>query len=387
MISMISDSTADSSIRVDRSAIFVSLELGKATWLVTALSPGSEKLSRFTVSGGNIQEVFAIFANLRAKADAREGVLFPIVVIYEAGLDGFWIARVLRNESWIECHVVDAASIAVSRRHRRVKTDRVDGEALVRTLMAHKRGEARVCSMVIVPTHDEEDRRRLSRERKILTSERIQHVNRIKGLLFSQGIRGYEPLRVRRRERLTELTTGDGRSLPKYLLEQVCREIDRLELIIEQIKNVEAARDELLEKVRSPHGPETMVQRLRGIGPEFATILCYEGMFRDFSNRRQLAAYAGLAPSPWKSGTIDREQGVSKAGNPRLRTAMVQLAWLWLRYQPDSALSLWFKQRVLHMGGRAKKSTIVALARKLLVAIWKYAKNGVIIDGATLVEA
>jgi transposase len=387
MLVGLDQSAAPTAIRVDRSAIFVSLELGKSTWLVTSLSPGSDKMSRHTVVGGDIGGLFACFAGLRHKAQTREGKLFPLVVIHEAGLDGFWIDRVLEREDWIECHVVDPASIAVSRRHRRVKTDRIDGEMLIRTLMAYKRGEVRVCSMVKVPTPGEEDRRRVSRERKVLVAERILHVNRIKGLLFGQGIRSYEPLRCNRRERLETLQTGDGRPLSDHLRTQIRRELDRLEVLLQQIKEVEAERDALLAAQNDQNSPEIALQRIKGIGPEFAAILCYEGMLRGFSNRRQIAAYAGLAPSPWKSGTIDREQGVSKSGNPRLRTAMVQLAWLWLRYQRDSALAQWFLERVERNGGRVRKSTIVALARKLLVALWKFATSGVVIEGAIMAGA
>jgi transposase len=295
---------------------------------------------------------------------------------------------VLQNEGF-ESHVVDPASIATSRRRRRAKTDRIDGEALLRALLAHKRGEPRVCAMVKAPTPEEEDRRRLCRERKVLTNERVLHVNRIKGLLFSQGVSWYEPLRRDRRQRLDELRTGDGgRPLPKHLKAQISREFDRLELLIEQIKAVEAERDALLaaQRVAAP-APAAMLLDIKGIGPEFAAILWSEGLFRHFDNRRQVASYAGLAPTPWQSGKVDREQGVSKAGNPRLRTTLIQLAWLWLRHQPQSALALWFKERVGRNGGRFKKTTIVALARKLLVALWKYVTAGVVIDGAVMKAA
>jgi transposase len=375
-------------IRVDLGAIFISLELSKSTWLITSLTPGSEKMSRHTVVGGDITDLFACFVELRRKAQAREGALYPLVVIQEAGLDGFWIDRVLNQEDWIESHVVDAASIAVSRRHRRAKTDRIDGEALIRTLMAYKRGEPRVCSMVRVPSLEDEDRRRICRERKALVAERVSHVNRIKGLLFSQGIRGYEPLRRDRRARLSALRTGDGRPLSGYLKAQTWRELDRLELLLEQIKAVEAERDALIvEQVAAVSSPAAMLLGIKGIGPEFAVVLSSEGLFRHFDNRRQVAAYAGLAASPWKSGSIDREQGVSKAGNPRLRTTMIQLAWLWLRFQPDSALARWFQERVARGGGRLRKSAIVALARKLLVALWKYVTAGVVIEGAVMSAA
>ena len=266
-------------------------------------------------------------------------------------------------------------------------TDRIDGEALLRALLAYKRGEPRVCAMVKAPTPEEEDRRRLCRERKVLTNERSLHVNRIKGLLFSQGVSGYEPLRRDRRQRLDDLRTGDSRPLPPHLKAQICRELDRLELLIEQIKAVETERDALLDPVAKTEGtpaPQVMLLAIKGVGPEFAAVLWSEGLFRHFDNRRQVASYAGLAPTPWQSGSVDREQGVSKSGNPRLRTTLIQLAWLWLRHQPQSALALWFKERVGRNGGRFKKTTIVALARKLLVALWKYVTFGVVIEGAVM---
>jgi transposase len=245
--------------------------------------------------------------------------------------------------------------------------------------------------MVRTPTPEEEDRRRLCRERKTLTNERVQHVNRIKGLLFCQGISGYEPLRRNRRQRLDELKTGDARPLPPHLKAQIARELDRLELLLEQIKAVETERDALISASK-PDGmnadamrsPPAILIHLKGIGPEFAAVLWSEGLYRSFAHRRQVAAYAGLAPTPWQSGSVAHEQGVSKAGNPRLRTTMLQLAWLWLRHQPQSALARWFHERVTRNGGRLRKSTIVALARKLLVALWKYVTAGVVIDGAVV---
>jgi transposase len=376
---------APSAIRSDLGAIFVSMELSRSTWLITSLSPGGgEKMSKHSVPAGDVCTLLTRFSVLKQKAFARTGKSFPIIVIQEAGLDGFWIHRVLQNEG-IESHVVDPASIATSRRRRRAKTDRIDGEALLRTLLAYKRGEPRVCAMVKAPSPDEEDRRRLCRERKVLIAERVKHVNRIKGLLFSQGVSGYEPLRRDRRRRLDELRTGDGRPLPMHLKVQISRELDRLELLLEQIKAVEAERDALLaaQQVAAP-GPVAMLLDIKGVGPEFAAILWLEGLFRHFDNRRQIASYAGLAPTAWQSGSVDREQGVSKTGNPRLRTTLIQLAWLWLRHQPQSALALWFEERVRRNGGRLKKTTIVALARKLLVALWKYVTAGVVIEGAVM---
>jgi transposase len=173
--------------------------------------------------------------------------------------------------------------------------------------------------------------------------------------------------------------------LPAHLKAQISRELDRLEIVLAQLTAVEAERDALLASAngKTP-GPAAMLVQLKGIGAEFATVLDTEGLFRSFANRRQVAAYAGLAPTPWKSGKIDHEQGVSKSGNPRLRTTMIQLAWLWLKHQPDSTLSRWFHERVQRNGGKMRKTTIVALARKLLVALWKYATSGVVIGGAVI---
>jgi transposase len=378
----------EAAIRVDLGAIFVSLELSRSTWLITSLSPGrGEKMSRHVLAAGSLAGLLELFARLQDKAAARTSRRFPVIVIQEAGLDGFWIHRALSAEG-IESHVVDAASILVSRRRRRAKTDRIDGESLVRTLLAYKRGEPRVCSMARAPSPEEEDRRRICRERRTLTAERVEHVNRIKGLLFAQGVGDYEPLRRDRRARLEGLRTGDGRALPTHLKSQIKRELDRLELILEQLAAVEAARNELLEPTgQALPAPATRLMALKGIGPEFASVLWCEGLYRRFDNRRQLAAYAGLAATPWQSGSVVQDQGVSKAGNPRLRSTMIQLAWLWLRHQPASALSLWFHERVRQAGGRARKTLIVALARKLLVALWKYAADGVVIEGAVMSRA
>ena len=381
---------APAAVRTDLGAIFVSLELSRSTWLITSLSPGGgEKMSKHQVRGGDIAALLARFAELKARALARTGKSFPLVVIQEAGLDGFWIHRALVGEG-IESHVVDPASVATSRRRRRAKTDRIDGEALVRTLLAHKRGEPRVCAMVRVPTPEEEDRRRLCRELKSLIGERVRHVNRLKGLFFAQGIGDYEPRRSDRRERLDGLRTGDGRPLPEHLKALARRELDVIELLNAQIEEVKAGRDALLAAARataSPPAPVAMLLGLKGVGPGFAGALWSEGLFRHFDNRRQVAAYAGLAPTPWQSGRVDHEQGVSKAGNPRLRAVIVEMAWLWLRHQPDSALARWYRDRVRRDGGRMKKVAVVALARKLLVALWRYVTAGVVIEGAAMKSA
>lgn len=373
--------------RTDPDAIFVSLELSRSRWLVTSLSPGSETMSKHSVTGGDGGALLDLLARLRARTEERTGASARLVVIQEAGLDGFWVHRLLTANA-IESHVVEPASIAVPRRHRRAKTDIIDGETLLRTLRAFKRGEPRVCSMVVAPSPAEEDRRRISRERRTWVKDRIEHVNRIKGLLASQGIFGCEPMHKDFRHRFEGLRTGDGRPLGPRLKAEIIRELERIDLVLRQIATVEAERDALVQ----PDGihakaPAAVLMKLKGIGPEFAAVLWLEGLFRRFANRRQLAAYAGLAPSPWQSGSVGREQGIAPSGNPRLRTPMVELAWLWLRYQPDSVLSCWFRERVGSERGRIRRITIVALARKLLVAVWRYTTLGELPKGAALKTA
>lgn len=375
--------------------LFVSIELSRARWLLTSLSPGGSKISRHSVAGGDTAGLLQLLDKLRVKAERDVQKPVAIVTIQEIGFDGFWIHRVLEVNS-IESHVVESASIAVPRRRRRAKTDAIDGDLLLRTLMAFKRGEPRVCAMVVVPSPEEEDQRRLSRERKTLVRERIEHINRIKGLMACQGIGGFEPMRANARERLAELRTGDGRPIPERMKAEVGRELDRLDLLRKQIAEVEAERAALLRIETREDGraagdqrttPGAQLLKLRGIGPEFATVLWHEGFYRSFSNRRQLAAYAGLAPSPWQSGDMNKEQGIAKSGNARLRTTMIEAAWLWLRHQPDSTLSRWFHNRVRNDRGRLRRVTIVALARKLLIALWRFTTHGEIPEGASLKPA
>jgi transposase len=300
-------------IRNDIGAIFVSLELSRSTWLVTSLSPGAgEKMSKHAIEAGDVSGLLGLLAELKRKALARTGASYPIIVIQEAGLDGFWLHRVLEEEG-CESHVVDPASIATPRRRRRAKTDRLDGEALLRGLLAFKRGEPRVCSMVRAPTPEAEDERRICRERAALIEERVRHVNRIKGLLFSQGVGDYEPLRRDRRKRLVGLRTGDGRPLGAHLKAQIERELDRLELLLGQIKAVEEARDRLIAglaesrsqdataSAEAQPSPVAQLMSLKGIGQEFAAVLWTEGLSRSFANRRQAGAYPGLTPTPWRS--------------------------------------------------------------------------------------
>jgi transposase len=272
-------------------------------------------------------------------------------------------------------------------------------EVVLRTLMAWARGERRVCAMVRPPSPTQEDERRLTRERGTLVTERVRHVNRIKGLLATQGVFDFEPIRKNRRQCLEKLRRWDGQPLPSRLKTELLRELDRLELVMSQLAALEAERDSVLQadhamaagaaqeaiSATAPTGAVgAQLLRLRGIGPEFASVLALEAFYRKFANRREIAAYSGLTPSPWKSGGIDVEQGISKAGNARLRKTMIQLAWMWLQHQPGSDLSRWFHQRVGDRRGKIRRITIVAVARKLLVALWRYVTQGLVPTGAEL---
>jgi transposase len=285
-------------------------------------------------------------------------------------------------------YVIDPASVQVDRRARRVKTDSVDVGKLLRSLMAHLRGEPKVWSIVRVPSVGEEDDRRLHRERHRLINERVQHVNRIKGLCAVHGIYDYEPLRPNRLAWLEQLRGADGRELPPRLKAEIVRELKRLELVLNMIKTIEAERDAIaLAGKSSTHANAKKIRdliRLKSIGPEIGTTLVGEVFYRQFNNRQQLGSYVGLTPSHFQSGPMSRDQGISKAGNPQARTTMIELAWLWLRHQPNSPLSIWFRERVGTAKGRIRRITIVAVARKLLIALWRCLETGVVPTGTVL---
>jgi len=277
--------------------------------------------------------------------------------------------------------VLDAASLLVDRRARRAKTDRLDAAGLLRTLMALERGEAQVCRVVHVPSPEQEDTRRRSRERARLVVERGQHSSRIKGLLMTQGIRDFEPTRHDWQPRFEALRTVDGQPLAPCLQAELLRECRRLRQVMEMIAEVEA---EQKEAVAAENGNATRLSRLRGIGLTFATVLDSEVLFRDFRNRREVGGYLGLVSSPWRSGRVMRDQGIAKSGNPRARRAAIELSWLWLRHQPGSALTRWFHKRVGTTKGRMRRIMLVAMARKLMVALWRYIADGIVPEGAAL---
>jgi transposase len=239
-----------------------------------------------------------------------------------------------------------------------------------------------------VPSIAEEDDRRLHRERGRLIGERIQHVNRIKGLLAIHGIYDYQPLRRDRVQQLERLRTADGQALPPRLEAEIQRELQRLELVVGMIKTIEAERDAIASaKTEIEHSSAKKIQdlaKIKSIGPESATILVGEVFYRSFGNRKQLASYVGLTPAHFQSGSMCHDQGISKGGNAKARTIMVELAWLWLRHQPASSLTVWFHERVGKIKGRIRRITIVAVARKLLIALWRYLETGLVPEGAAL---
>lgn len=363
---------------VSADTIFLALELSGTSWLVALHAPDADKVERHRLSAGAGSELLGLIARIKARVTRRLGTTPHVACCYEAGRDGFWLHRLLEAHG-VASHVMDPTSLQVDRRARRAKTDRLDAEALLRALMAWSRGERRVCSMVRPPSPEHEDERRLSRERGTLVKERVRLSNRIKGLCAAQGIYDYEPIGADRRERLARLVTGDGRALPQRLLAEIGRQLDQLELVLRHLAEVEAVRDARAAEARKQDSSKlASLLRLKGIGPEIATVLQFEVFHRQFANRRDVAAYAGLAPSPFASGGTRREQGISKSGNPRARKVLIELAWLWLRHQPESALARWYRERISTATGRVKRIAIVALARKLLVSIWRYLESGVV---------
>jgi transposase len=364
--------------------IYLALELSCSTWLVAARLPGAPKSILHRVAGGDTVGLLELIRSLRTRSEARSGTGVEVVSCFEAGRDGFWLHRLLSAHGVIN-HVVEPTSILVSRRARRAKTDRLDAEGLLRVLMSYWRGDRQICSVVRVPTPEEEDAKRQHREREHLVQERVRIENRIKALLATQGIRGRPSLRSWDRD-LNALQTGDGRELPSHLRAELNRLHRRLVLTLELIREIETERAECLvaEAEDGTIGTITALARIRGIGENFASILTREVFYRDFDNRRQLASYVGIAPMPHQSGAMDRDRRIGRAGNPRARSTLIQLAWLWLRYQPGSALSVWYRERVGSLAGRTRRIAIVAMARKLLISLWRYAKNGLLPEGVEL---
>jgi len=362
-----------------RETVYVAIELSKKTWVLGIAHPDRARPSIHRVCGGNIAE---LVSRLRVAARNNRRIL----VCYEAGYDGFWLARVLAKMG-IECRVLDPASIQVNRRARRVKTDRIDVLALLRALIATDRGERHVCAIVRVPSVEEEDARRSHRERQRLVRERTGHINRIKGLLFAQGIRDIKPKLRRTRIDFAALETAEGHPLPDRLRRELEREYARLSLIATQLREVEKERDTADAQDPVVEQKRQLLVALHGVGATSAAILAREVFARSFASRRQLGSYLGLTPSAYDSGSTTRCQGISKAGNSGARRILIEVAWLWQKYQPASPLSYWYIQRTAGQSSRIRRIMLIALARKLAISLWRYVETGLVPEGVAIAKA
>src|ERR1700682_1653895 len=364
--------------------VYIAVELSVSSWLVAARLPGVERQRQQRLEGGDTVALLALIAELRSLASSKLGGAAEGACCVEAGPDGFWLHRLLTAHG-IAAYVLEPTSILVNRRARRAKTDRLDAEGMLRLLATWLAGDRQVWSMVRVPTPEGEGAKRPHREGEHLVQERVRIENRIEALLFTQGIRKRPSLRSWVRD-VAELRTGDGRELPCLLRIELERLRRRLVLALELIHEVEAERAEALAATADDKMTQKIaaLQRLRGIGPNFAAVLVREVLYRSFANRRQLASYVGIAPMPYQSGGMDRDRSISRAGNQRARTTLIQLAWLWLRYQPGSTLATWFRERVGTLQGRTRRIAIVAMARRLLIALWRYVETGVLPEGVEI---
>jgi transposase len=365
--------------------LVLAIELSTKNWVLAAQVPGLPKTKAKQSIPPEADALMAAIDGYRQRAAVAGQSIERVITIYEAGWSGFWLARWLIARG-VDAHVVQPSSVLVDRRMRRAKSDGIDAELLLRTLLAWLRGEPRVCSMVPVPEEADEDARRAVRERTELTAERVSLVNRIGAILATLGTGQYNPLLQSRRRRLDELRTASGQPLPIHARAKIVRLLIRLELVLAQIAEIDEQRDAVVADP-APDVAGQMIQQLtglRGIGVQSATILVREAFVRRFASGKALGSYAGLTATPYNSGGTEREQGIDKAGNRRLRTVMVELAWIWQRYQPNAAQVRWFRERAGLAGRRMRKVMVVALARKLLIALWRYATEGVVPEGAVM---
>jgi transposase len=374
---------------VGRANCYVALELSRSNWLVGALLPERDKVTTTSVNAGDTDELLNVLNRLVTKAADDGCPRVRLHVCFEAGYDGFWLARLLIDRG-IDTTVLDASSFLVSRRGRRVKTDRVDVESMVFVLKAFMLGDKSVCRPVRIPTPEEEDAKRITRERVQLLKERTRNVNRIRVLLNLQGVRYVRGLWGGSwRQWLDQVKTGDGRPLGPFLRRELTRQFERLELLTSQIRELEGERAAAIAQERPMVNAAkiTMLSRLCGVGEGGATTLVTEVFHRSFKNRKHLASYLGLAPSHYSSGEASRDQGISKAGNKPARVMMVELAWCWLHYQPQSELARWYHRRFAEKTGRSRKVGVIALARKLAIALWRFLEQGLVPNGARLKSA
>src|SRR5689334_20596833 len=369
------------------STIIAVLELSQSSWLVAGMLPGIERQPRKKLEP-NPERLLGLLNRWRDEAVRAGRTITRIALAFEAGRDGFRLARWLEARG-VEAHVIHASSVAVAREHRRAKTDRLDTELLKRGFLGWLRGERGHCSMARVPTIAEEDAKRPNRERDCLVGERTRIVNRIKSTLARLGIRNFKPTLRKAAERLATLHTPEGMPLPPNTLAELQRDMARLSFVVSQIGEIEDARKKRLEQQpeTEPHSMVRRVARVVGVGIETADMLVHEVLSRPIRDRRAVARYAGLTGSPDESGAKRREQGLARAGNARVRRGMIQLAWRFLLFQKDSALALWYRARTAGSRVGTRKTMIVALARKLLIALWRFVTTGETLEGVILRSA
>jgi transposase len=358
------------------------LELSGKSWLFGAVAPGVDRRTKRSIDARDIEGVMKALEQLKIEARKAGFEVGRVVLGYEAGRDGFWIARALQTRG-LEVYVMHPSSISVERRGRRAKSDRLDVDILLGTLLGWLRGEPRRCTMAPIPTEAEEDMREPGRRREAIVAARLKVENQIDALLVRYGVESFKPRLKNAEQKLAELKTAEGRELPPNTMGSVRRLLAQHRLLSQQLKEIEAARQQVATKV-DPDPVERKIQLLSsifGLGVETATVLAQEVFARCFKDRRALAAFVGVSGTPYDSGGSRREQGLSKNGNSCVRRLLGQLAWRWLKFQPESGLARWFHQRVNGAKGRIKKIMIVALARKLLVALWRFVETGEIPEG------
>jgi len=367
----------------DRTLIAV-IEMSQSSWLVAGIVPGIERhpLKKLAVDEEALLRLVQRWQDEAAQAGRK---IERIAVAFEAGRDGFWLARWLRARN-IEAYVIHPTSVAVSREHRRAKTDRLDTELLKRAFLGWLRGEPDHCSMAAIPTMEEEDAKRPHRERESLVAERTRIVNRMKGCLARLGIRTFKPTLQRATDLLPTLRTPEGTPLPPNALAEMSRDLARLHFVEDQIREIEAARLERLNQApdERSHAMVRLLARIIGVGIETADMLVREVLSRNLRDRRAVARYAGLTGAPDESGSKRREKGLARAGNARVRRAMIQLAWRFLMFQKESALAQWYRGRTADGRQGTRKSLIVAMARKLLIQLWHFVTTGQALVGVEM---
>ena len=363
------------------------VEMSQASWLVAGMIPGLERQPLKKIAP-NEAALLSLLQRWQEEAIKICQTIRRITVAYEAGRDGFWLARWLCSRG-IEAHVIHPTSVAVSREHKRAKTDRLDTAMLIRVFLGWLRGERGHCGMVAVPTLEEEDAKRPSRERENLVGERTRIINRMKSALVRLGIRGFKPELRRAPQHLEKLRTPEDVPIPLRTLEELRRDMARLAMVRAQIEAIEQIRLQRLEQAPQDvaHAMVRMLANIIGVGVETADMLVREILAKELRDRRALARYAGLTGSPNESGSKRREKGLAKSGNARVRRGLIQLAWRFLRFQKDSALAQWYRTRTEGAKGARKTSLIVALARKLLIALWRLVTIGEVPQGIVLRQA